>query len=126
MRADASDCWHLPAINNMTLKELQKELVKTHRLFEKKYKMKASGKYTALKVMEELGEFIKVMLVCENEVTDLKKKKYDGKNIKDEMGEELADVFGWLIYLADIYNIDFEKELKKKWCNVKKACLNLI
>lgn len=105
----------------MTLEELQKELVKTHRLFEKKYKMKACSKYTSLKVMEELGEFIKVMLVYENEVTDFKKKKYDGKNIKDEMAEELADVVGWLIYLADIYDIDLEKELKKKWCGVKEA-----
>jgi NTP pyrophosphatase (non-canonical NTP hydrolase) len=105
----------------MTLKELQEEIVKTRSLFEERYKMKATGKYASLKAAEELGEFIKVMLVYEDEVTDLKKNKYKDIDIKREMGKELADVVAWLMILADIYEIDLEKELRQKWCGIKKA-----
>jgi NTP pyrophosphatase (non-canonical NTP hydrolase) len=32
-----------------------------------------------------------------------------------EIGEELADVFAWLVSLANLYNIDLENEIKKKY-----------
>lgn len=105
----------------MNLKELQKEIIKMQNLFEKKYNVKTTGKYASLKAMEELGEFIKVMLIYENEANDFKKSKYKNIDIKKEIAEELSDVVAWLMILADIYEIDMEKELKRKWCGVKKA-----
>ena len=37
---------------------------------------------------------------------------------KDEVssiGEEMADVFAWLVSLANLYGIDLEEEVKKKY-----------
>ncbi len=37
------------------------------------------------------------------------------KNDLNSIGEEMADVFAWLVSLANLYDIDLEEEVKKKY-----------
>ncbi len=54
---------------------------------------------TMLWFVEEVGELAEAM------------RKEDAKSI----GEEMADVFAWLVSLANLYGIDLEEEVKKKY-----------
>ncbi|RLI81157.1 nucleotide pyrophosphohydrolase [Archaeoglobales archaeon] len=61
---------------------------------------------------EERGKE-KTMLWVVEEVGELSQAVRRG-DVK-EVGEELADVFAWLVSLANLYNIDLESEVKKKY-----------
>jgi NTP pyrophosphatase (non-canonical NTP hydrolase) len=37
------------------------------------------------------------------------------KNDLESIGEEIADVFAWLVSVANLYGIDLEKEVLKKY-----------
>ena len=54
---------------------------------------------TMLWFVEEVGELAEAI------------RKGDTKAI----GEEMADVFAWLVSLANLYDIDLEEEVKKKY-----------
>ena len=54
---------------------------------------------TMLWFVEEVGELAEAI------------RKGDTKAI----GEEMADVFAWLVSLANLYGIDLEEEVKKKY-----------
>ncbi len=54
---------------------------------------------TMLWVVEEIGELSQAV------------RKEDIPAIR----EELADVFAWLVSLANLYNIDIENEIKRKY-----------
>ncbi len=54
---------------------------------------------TMLWFVEEVGELAEAM------------RKEDTRSI----GEEMADVFAWLVSLANLYGIDLEEEVKKKY-----------
>ena len=54
---------------------------------------------TMLWIVEEIGELAKAVR----------------KNDRKAIGEEMADVFAWLVSLANLFNIDLEEEVKKKY-----------
>jgi len=54
---------------------------------------------TMLWFVEEVGELAEAI------------RKGDARAI----GEEMADVFAWLVSLANLYGIDLEEEVKKKY-----------
>ena len=54
---------------------------------------------TMLWIVEEVGELAEAVR----------------KNDKKAIGEEMADVFAWLVSLANLFNIDLEEEVKKKY-----------
>jgi NTP pyrophosphatase (non-canonical NTP hydrolase) len=55
----------------------------------------------------------KTMLWIVEEVGELSQAVRRGK--ESEVGEELADVFAWLVSLANLYNIDLEEEVRRKY-----------
>jgi len=54
---------------------------------------------TALWMVEEIGELAEAVI----------------KGDKSSIGEEMADVFAWLVSLANLLEIDLEEEVKKKY-----------
>ena len=54
---------------------------------------------TMLWIVEEVGELAEAVR----------------KNDRKAIGEEMADVFAWLVSLANLLNIDLEEEVKKKY-----------
>ncbi len=54
---------------------------------------------TALWMVEEVGELAEAVR----------------KGDRNSIGEEMADVFAWLVSLANLLEIDLEEEVKKKY-----------
>jgi len=54
---------------------------------------------TMLWLIEEVGELAEAII----------------KNDLNSIAEEMADVFAWLVSLANLYEIDLEKEVVKKY-----------
>ena len=54
---------------------------------------------TMLWLIEEVGELAEAVI----------------KNDLNSIGEEMADVFAWLVSLANLYEIDLEEEVKRKY-----------
>jgi NTP pyrophosphatase (non-canonical NTP hydrolase) len=85
----------------MEIKDFQK-LIKA--IYYKKDKKRGKEK-TFMWFCEEVGELSRA----------LRRKR------KKEMKEEFADVFAWLISLANLYNIDLEEAIKKYQKNCPKC-----
>ncbi len=79
----------------MEIKDFQEMI---ERIYVKRDRERGKEK-TMLWVVEEVGELSQAV------------RKGDTSAI----GEELADVFAWLVSLANLYNIDIENEIKKKY-----------
>ena len=124
--------------DDMTLKEVQycgageTEWCESKRKREKTpQERKENGQRLVLKLIEEFGE------LAEN---IRKNVRYDGKNIKGTIEEEVFDVFYYIIAIANDYEIDLEKifyikdevneikydrefsifEAREKWKSLKK------
>ena len=81
----------------MSIKEFQKmmEEIYYNRDIER------GGLKTMLWMVEEVGELAEAIR----------------KNDFEKIGEEMADVFAWLASLANIYNVDLEREVLRKYPN---------
>jgi NTP pyrophosphatase (non-canonical NTP hydrolase) len=79
----------------MGIREFQ-ELI--GKMYERRDRERGKEK-TMLWIVEEIGELSEAV----------RREKVS------EIAEELADVFAWLVSLANLYNIDLEKEVKKKY-----------
>ena len=93
--------------DDMTLKEVQYLIKKIEKgtLGKRKrektpQERKENGQRLVLKLIEEFGE------LAEN---IRKNVRYDGKNIKGTIEEEVFDVFYYIIAIANDYEIDLEK-----------------
>ena len=93
--------------DDMTLKEEQYLIKQTEKgtLGKRKrektpQERKENGQRLVLKLIEEFGE------LAEN---IRKNVRYDGKNIKGTIEEEVFDVFYYIIAIANDYEIDLEK-----------------
>lgn len=60
----------------------------------------------------------KTMLWIVEEVGELAEAVRKGKNV----GEEIADVFAWLVSLANLFGVDLEEESLKKYPNQCSRC----
>jgi len=61
---------------------------------------------TLIWLVEEVGELAEAV------------RKNDFKSVREEM----ADVFAWLVSLANLYDVDLEEAVKSKYPNVCKKC----
>lgn len=86
----------------MEIKEFQ-QLIK--RLYYEK-DLKRGKEKTLIWLFEEMGELAEAV------------RKEDVDSIREEM----ADVFAWLVSLANLYGIDLEEAVKSKYPNVCIKC----
>ena len=93
--------------DDMTLKEVQylikrieKGTLDETKDDKKPQQKRENGQRLVLKLIEEFGE------LAEN---IRKNMRYDGKNIKGTIEEEVFDVFYYIIAIANDYEIDLEK-----------------
>jgi len=87
------------------------------KLVVEKYKkefpeLTMSQDYLALKVSEEWGECMKEYLMLHDQGRQKGKSKDE---IHEGLSEEFADVFAYLLALADQENVDIVEALEKKW-----------
>lgn len=97
----------------MEIKVLQKKASKVFLDNLKRDKIKASDDYLALKLTEELGEFVQAYLMHQKRCRPAKYQP--AQKSKRELSKELSDVLGLVLVIAKQLNIDVEEALVKKW-----------
>lgn len=97
----------------MHLKKIQKLM---QDLYYQKDKDRGVAK-TMLWFVEETGELSESL----RKYLSLKNVKNE-KNIKTQIGEEMADILAWLCSLANLLEIDLEKALEKKYPMYCRKC----
>jgi NTP pyrophosphatase (non-canonical NTP hydrolase) len=89
----------------MEVGEVQRMAVEIVRRIDERLEVRRDGQLTISQILEELGELARL-------VNSERVRKERAK--KDELEEELADVFIQLFALAEIYNLNIERALIEK------------
>lgn len=96
----------------MKIKNLQIEIKELVTKINNKHKHPYPELISYMKLIEEVGEITEIML--SNQISTRKKEKQTKKNIKELLGDEIADTMISLISLANDFDIDMEKYISKK------------
>jgi len=97
----------------MEIKKLQNRIYKIYSDDLKKYKIKTNEDYLALKITEELGEFVQSYLIHKKRCRP--EKYLPTPASKKELAKELADVLCLILVITKKLNIDLEEAVVKKW-----------
>jgi len=97
----------------MEFKDLSKKVVENAVSYGEKYNVQIDEDFAVLKLYEEVGEFAQALLIH-------RKKSRPEKHVteevsRNELAKELADVVGMAIVIANLFGIDLEEALDKKW-----------
>ena len=99
------------AVDDITLSS--KKIFAVSESYAEKLGTSLSPEFAAEKLHEEVGEFAKSYLIhrglCRSE------KRLSKNASKEQLGEELADVLGWVITNAALYDIDLQSHIEQKW-----------
>lgn len=101
----------------MDIKNITREVEEVSQIYSKRFKIKRDSDWFILKLQEELGELIQSYLMM---IRQGRSKGKTAKQIKEGFNNEVADVFSHVLLLAKFYDVDLEKEVKKKWLKWKK------
>ncbi len=96
----------------MELKEITKKVVEVSNKYAQAHSVNRDNDWYVLKLQEEMGELIQSYLSLTN------RGRHRGKTpeeIKTNFAEELADIIGQSLLIADHNKIDIEEALEKKW-----------
>ena len=103
----------------MEFKKLQEGVIKNAKRYGKKHSVSFNEDFSIVKICEELGELCEAHLTCQRKCRP--EKLLENKKAKENLAKEIADVVGMLIVYADIWNIDLEKAIDKKWIKRHKV-----
>ena len=96
----------------MDIKDIQNKVVKVSDIYAKKCNIKRDNDWYMLKLQEEIGELTQIYL------TDASKGRNRGvvpEELKQDFANELSDVIGQVLLIANHHNIDIEEALERKW-----------
>lgn len=96
----------------MDIKDITKKVVRVSDNYAKHCSVNRDDDWYLLKLQEELGELIQNYLSFTKRGRDRGKIE---KEIKEDFANELADVMGQVLLIANHNNIDIEKALERKW-----------
>lgn len=96
----------------MNIKEITKKIVKVSDTYAKAHSINRDKDWYFLKIQEELWELTQAYLSFTKRWRDRGKSN---EELKSDFSDELADVIGHVILMADKHNIDIEKALEDKW-----------
>lgn len=97
----------------MNIQELQQQAADVFLSNLKRDGIEGSETYFALKLTEELGEFVQAYLIHSKQCRPVKYRETEESH--RELSKELADVLGIVFVLAQTMHIDLEEALVKKW-----------
>jgi len=97
----------------MEFKELQEKIIANAENYGKQYNVKIDEDFALFKLYEEAGELAQAVLIHRKKCRPEKYLPEDKS--KEEMAKELADVFGVLIVIAHLMDIDLDEAIDKKW-----------
>lgn len=102
----------------MEFKELQKKMLETAKRYEMRHKLTIDENTAIIKLFEEVGELAESILTIRKKSRP--EKHLPPKEAKIKVSEELADVVGMAIVVADRLKIDLGKAIESKWIYRKK------
>jgi NTP pyrophosphatase (non-canonical NTP hydrolase) len=97
----------------MEFKEIQDKITKIFMENLKRDKIEVNDNYLALKMTEELGEFIQSYIVYKKQCRP--EKYLSDEEAKKELSKELSDIIGLVFAISTYFEIDLEEALTKKW-----------
>lgn len=96
----------------MSLQSLTKKIKQVNDLYRKKFNVEQNGDWFLLKLQEEFGEMTQKYLMT----TERTRKKFaSAEEGRQALGEEVANMFCYLILFAKHVGIDLEEAVEKKW-----------
>lgn len=102
----------------MDFKTLETAVVKNAKDYGKRHNIKFTQDFSALKLVEEVGEFTQALLIHQKRCRE---SKFISKEISlKELGKELADVIGMAIVNAHLLGINIEDAIDKKLIHKEK------
>ena len=93
------------------LADLQARCERISRRYEAAFGIAPGEDWMAMKLQEELGELIQAYLAA----TGRSRRRLDGEEARRVLAEELADVIGFALALAERLGIDAGAALEAKW-----------
>ena len=82
--------------------------------FEKREQKKWGIEGSMIELMKQVGDLSKCVMITEKYYTKERELEPKYMTIKDNIGDELYDIFFMLVRIADHYGIDLEKECNKE------------
>jgi len=102
----------------MDLKTLIEKVVMVSDQYEKNCNIKRDEDWYILKLHEEIGELTQNYL---SYTLRGRNRNLTPEELKKNMSNELADVFGQILLFANYHNIDLEKSMEDKWFSYLKS-----
>lgn len=96
----------------MNNQELTKTIVKIAEEYKTKYKVEYDAEFFLLKLQEELGELVQAHLSLSGRGRSRSESKEEAKQ---QVAEELSDVFCYVLLLAHELDVDIETAVRDKW-----------
>lgn len=96
----------------MDLIELTKKVAMVSEQYEKNCNIKRDDDWYILKLHEEMGELTQNYLSYTSRGRD---RNLTQEDLKKNIANEVADVFGQILLFANHYNIDLGKAMEDKW-----------
>ena len=101
----------------MEIKELTKTIQKVADQYSEEFGVEYSKDWFVMKLQEELGEMVQSHLIMTNRT---RRKPESAEKAKEAFAQELADVFCYVILLAEENDINIEQAVKNKWFSYLK------
>lgn len=97
-------------MSDLTFKEITQKTTEVIEAFEKVEQRKWGAEGSMIELMKQVGELSKNVMMLENYYLAGKKDDPNYNNAsKDEIGNELSDIFSVLVRIANHYEVDLEK-----------------
>ncbi len=96
----------------MDLKDIQNKVVKVSDIYAKKCNINRDNDWYILKLQEEIGELTQIHL---SNSSRGRNRGVVPEQLQTDFADELSDVIGQVLLIANHYNIDIEEALERKW-----------
>ncbi len=96
----------------MNLKDIQNKVVEVSDIHAKKCNTKRDNDWYILKLQEEIGALTQIYL---SNSSRGRNKGIVPEQLQKDFADELSDVIGQVLLIANHYNIDIEEALERKW-----------
>ncbi len=102
----------------MEFKEVEQRVIKVMSDYSGRHDLTIDKDFAVIKLFEEVGEYAQAVLIHQKKCR--KQKLVPEKESKAELAKELADVVGLAMVNANLFDIDLEDAINKKWVKRKK------
>lgn len=97
----------------MQFDELSQKVLAVYDLYAEENGLKVDQDYAVLKLIEEVGEFAQALLIQKG--MSKVNKRLPPEKAQKAVADELADILGLTILVADRTGVDLVASIREKW-----------